>query len=553
MQCSTCGATLPGDAGFCPACGARLAAPGAAAQPPAPPEGGAPQAGWQPNTSTNPPGPRPAQTTYGSGGPTGVAPLPGQPSPASPAPPPQRKSWLPAVLIAAAGAVLALALVLYFVFLHPLDPKKALRKALQNTQDTLAAERRDTADALGFEAAMAALSEGPAAVEMGFEMDVPELGGRLSAATTLHADAPNQRVEGEASVGMGTAALLRLEYGVDGDLFAFSVPELAAGSYGFNTATLGRDLQNSPIGDMLGQPVDEDFSFHIFGEANAEPEEAPALLGEDFDAMWRQVKVTRGDKVDADINGSVLRCQVYTVAIPREALRSYAEMLQQALPDEDRLATLNELMAKMAPDAPTDPGALMDEWMARLDGDAECRMYVHQRAVLKMELDLPDTRLHLSLGGGQYLTDAVTLKAWQDDAETLYLSATGQVAAPHGQYQNHLALRAGGAGFEADVAYRPSEALDNLEINATAEGVRFSLAGTLAVEGQTLSADLYDIRLESGGQTLTMAANWASGPEDAYGFEPLAPTMLLEMSQAELGELLMEIIGGGSASMADFL
>lgn len=473
------------------------------------------------------------------------APVPEVPMPPPPYYGPPVKKRIPAPVIAwiVAGLVMLATMGLYFAFLHEGNPRDALRRAVDKTLTGIAREQAETAASFGIGDALAALSEGPAQLDLWAEIPAPGSTARMRVDASMVADVPGKRAEGSVEIGTAGSTLLGMDFYLDGDLFAFGAPGVLSETYGFHTGNLGEDLARSPLGRNL--PDGLDFSFDPFADIQAEGGvDTLAELNRLSRTLLDACEVTRSSgRETLEINGYELDCRPYEAVVPEEALAAYmegaADLFAGALP--------GGYGAQLEP--------AMDGLPDATGGGATCKCYVWDGYLVKAVFLLEGRSVTLDVGG-YFISDAFTLSVVEAGREVLRFATKGEKAPKYGYYSSSSALSVAeqptGALADVlyfDVYYDPREALDNfgLVVEIPEQDYYFDAFGTLSVDkdARTLKADLYDAWLEAPGMSDAFSMGFSTAPHTGgYTFTDVDPVMLFELSETELAALLIELLQG---------
>lgn len=579
--CGTCGNPLSEEDRFCMQCGASV-------------EAKAPAAGAQPFLQDHAPtGQAEAPIQPQQAGPPAVEWQPQQAA-ADGAPPAEgdnqsgKKKKKGLIIGVACGLVAALAAVLFLFVLDFRTPAQKARDALDNTSSAMQKLSEQLSDDIGLTAIQDQRTKNPVKTEVGFtieEIPSSSFPGPVAISFTSEMDQPNRRLHSAVGVGVSGATLLQLQLDVDDSLIAIASPELFEGSYGFRSDTLGQDLLNSTLGDLLSAasgelPLDE-LSFNVFdileqyGDASALEltEETSAALEKLVDELWDKSTVKSAGTQDVSVNGITKATDLYNVVIPKEAFLEYIRSLFNAVFEDETvqgfysglMLGLSNSFASTVDEEELRAG--IDEIIAELDemiaGDILLDVYAHKNQCVKLALrftiasdysDPQEIAIVIEFGGENSLLDAMTISAAMDDNTLFEIYTKGATAPKDGKYHYSMELYVSdGYGDERvnmltmALEYDTNKALDNFSwtFDMPESDVMGAVRGTLLIDkgNKTIDADLYDIRFTETyyEETMRFSYTYKMAPLTSPQFETPDPKLITSMSQNELMSLVMEI------------
>lgn len=533
MYCKNCGKEIESASKFCPYCGKLTEADGQEALP-------ASQAG---------------------------------PVPAPEAPKGRRKGPVIALTAVLAVVVVAVAVALLSISGLFSSPKGKVTQALAKTASAYsAAVKAVDPPSLSKQTAGQAYSQdlewaltGLDLSGMGDSTDYSFLEG-LGIRASMDTDMPGRQMGLSLTPFYGAADLITVEMAVDGATVSLGSPELTGGDfYGFNTETLGQDLE------ALGADMGEfrSLSFNLFELADTfqtmytHPSDSEKAMTEALQAMADAIEAEKTGTETVDINGHSMDCDIYRVVIPQAAMEDFFAAMEAVANNADHTAAMKTLYGALGlPDSVADEmlsglarqnpyGDFYDAMETAIDamGDLEVQLYLHggyvMAAVYEAELEGVPVALGLYLGGGENYVDDLRLEATIDQSAFTWTS-TGDHAARDGVYTDSSILRieSGGtatATVTSELRYAPKAEADNLSWRIGTADFAMDLTGQLTGETDGMALQLDDLTLSvSGSELLSMRLAYTAG---AYTqrISPEAPVMLAQAGQDALTEIASEL------------
>lgn len=588
MNCSQCGAPLTPGKAFCNQCGAPTgqAAPQQAPQP-IPQQ---PQAQYPPYAGGNAWQGQPAQAY-----PQGYY----QPPPM----PAKKKGGKKLVIILVSLLLVAAIVTSLFVFVIDLrSPEQRVRDAMQNTQDTIQAERVATDEALGISRIMAQVHDGQALIDFSTSVQIPESEAMAGASMTnpqtgealaleavsitgaMRTDLAQGCVDLDLGLGIDGTPLVNMQIGARDELIAISSPELFSGSLGFNQNSFGADYANSIFAQATeggATAIDPEMSFDLVGTLSALTETAPAgeprfystdtqgALDALEETLWAAATVEKGDATEVSVNGVTQACEVYNAVYERPAFIDYLyAYVDTILADEELdLGMLGGLSSMSGTESLTgeDLEASVYEALATIEQaiseNVEVCFYVQDDRLLRMEAlffggadSFGEMELVLEYGDGEALSNALTLTLSADGSEALRYETSGSQVIKDGIYSNTLSLTSmNGGAFAMDLWYDTAADFDNFTFVLSQNGAAAVEAeGSLQVNttANTLDSDFTRLMVSGANGPAEIPLKFAIQPGEGLSFEDPAPTMLFEMSQSDMEALMQEIMVNAQNSEA---
>ena len=369
-------------------------------------------------------------------------------------------------------------------------------------------------------------------------------------------DLPGRKMDFSATAAYGSAELLTFWFQADDDVLSIGCPELLGDkSYGLNTTTLGRDL------DQLGADLEEgmeNMSFNLFDimETFSRPVEVDEAAAK---ALTDAIEVEKAGKSAIDVNGHSMECMGYHVVIPEEAMLDYLKAAADAYDarkmEEDMLdllramgmpeSELADIRSEMS-DSVNSTETL--EEAVRAIGDVEMEVYVNDGYVVAAtwEKEIEGSRLELTanFGGGKNYADDLSLELRTDEARLRYES-TGNHGTEGGEYTDSstFLIQAGGSyTIKSELEYHPKKASDNFEWTVRSDDFSMTMEGQLTTAKDSMFVDLDKLSVNvMGSEMLRMSASYGIKPYDAPAYSSSSPAMLSSMSEADLENLAYDV------------
>lgn len=454
-----------------------------------------------------------------------------------------------------AAGLLALLLAAASLALWPAAaPRRALLRAAGRTARTAATHRANAAEALGLGEVLALPGAGPAAqtLYLGTRAGplAPALDGEVGLGVALRSDFPKGDLSADVSAQWGRVPVFWAYLQGRGEVASLRAPAIAMGSYGLRTTTLGADWNASALGRQSGVVMEEGLAFQLAkalwpGGEGGTPDELQTLAH----GLAGQVQARRIGREDAAVGGETLRCTRYDVALTSEQMEAFAGEVAALLAADDTLNLLTALGAALPEGWPEwlNATTLADAVRQLLAGGLEGRVWLRRGRVARVELDLP-----VRLGGAEHAASLSLELPPEADGEGRLALAAGEAAlalawregAPEGgrwQRQATLTLTENGdevLALEIEASCLPVAAGGAFGLAAWCRAGQarwgLELAGTLAAEGDGLWAHLPDCAVYSGEARQPFTVEYQLAPLRGTGFEPIAPTMVLQLDEAGL-------------------
>lgn len=549
--CTRCGARLELGSLFCDQCGAAANAGGATVPPPA-----QPQAGRRDTPSAQP----------GQPGPSG--------QPNRPARQKKRLGKKVVALIAVGGvlAVAALAMVAVPMVIQLTNPRAYLTACAANTLARLSSASQATADTLGVGDIMGSAADRPA--EQHLTIGLGELPPSLADYSTrqllsgasltvdTQSDLAGRKMALCYTLALGGMDLGSVTLALDDDLIAAGSPEFTGGTfYGFHSETMGADFNANPA---FQGSIDPSASFNVFDLIERWQQEKLVLT----DATLAQIDAINAaleEDMAVDRDGSTV-----TAVISPSAAQTWARDMYDAVAGDENLCSFLELALEGSGTSLDEVTQLLrdqlDRALSYLEDDVRITCTIQDnyiaRAVAETTVDDVSIRAQLELGTGAHPMDGFTLQLDLeqldgDQSASILWTSQGNHSAQGGTYVDESRVEVTSNGSPAgrvewSTIWEPDGTGDNFTWTLSAwdgsvsrEVLNIDVSGAVTVDRRagSLEADLNDISLSAGGESVSLSLLYSIAPCDQITMVPDAGQVVLvpQMSQEELEDLLWEI------------
>ena len=598
MFCLNCGTELDNNASFCPYCGTVV---GANAPQYTPPQYTAPQyppTQYDPaqysssqyssaqynSTQYNSIQYNPSQYSQGAGpayAPSGNYGNPGAPNP-NPKPQRTRLSTLSKVLIGVGAAVLVVAAVIGVIVSGVFaSDKSKVSQAAAKTFSAFAAASRDAGlpDMRALTESQSFSRSGEIALEnidlgwYGFflDYDVSVLEG-IGVRYSTNYDLSGEKLSASVTPFYGSADLLTAQLVMDGSKVYVTSPELAGSTYyGLDTMTLGKDLWK------LGADEDEvgNLSFNIFQLAKR-MQEITEMDDENRDAiadagkkLYDAIEVEKNGTETVRVNGSSVKCDEYTVVIPKAAMKDFLRAVRSAVSDSmDYRRDLIDLFSSIGL-----PDEMMDELKDELNnadpkqsvrtlfsgledvvdelGDVELQVYISKGYIMAVtyskRIDDVRVKAELNLGGGTNYADNLSLVLNLDDDYSeveIRLTSRGDHSAKSGTFKDETVLEITmydeTVEFSSEMSYAPKKAQNNFSWSIDFEVGRIEMEGQLTTGKNSMELHLEELKLRADDVSVTLRLDYSVGPYQSIPSVD-SPVMILTLDEDELRDMIDDI------------
>lgn len=580
MFCLNCGKELDNNASFCPYCGTVIGANAPQYTPPqydstqyTPQQYTPPQYTPQQYTSTQySQSAGPAYVPSGNYGNTGTS------GPNLDPWRPKSRGWKK-LLIGAAAAALVVALVAVLIVSGVFSSDKdRVSRAAAKTISAFSGAARDAGlpDLNGLiEGQKFSLSGEIAWVDLdlgwyNYYFDASVLEG-IGIRFSENCDLSGEELSASVTPFYGSVDLLTAELVMDGSKVYVHSPELTGSTYyGLDTMTLGRDLQN------LGADEDEvgNLSFNIFQlaqriqEITEMDDESRKAIEEAGKELYKAIEVEKTGTETVRVNGNSVKCDAYTVVIPKDAMKDCLRAVRSAVSSsmDYRRDLINLFSSIGLPDEvmdeiegglyETDPKeAVKEAFDILVDavgelGDVELQVYISKGYIMAVTYShwIEDTKIkvELNLGGGKNYVDDLRLSVSADNyAEAeIVLTSHGNHSAKNGTFTDETVLEITQYGYTVEVSsemsYTPGKGQNNFSWSIGFEGGRIDMEGQLATGKNSMELHLDELKLRADDVSVTFSLDYSIGPYQGIPSVE-SSVMVLTLDEDELRDIADEI------------
>lgn len=355
---------------------------------------------------------------------------------------------------------------------------------------------------------------------------------------------------------------------VDGGKMLFASPEFTKGdAYGFNTETLGKDL------DKLGVEDDDidvkKIGFNIFdlmekaAPSEEDTKEMEKIMADARKALLDAVEVEKTGKQNVDVNGKSTDAVLYHVVIPKDAMKDYVNALEDAMKLVDTADMLEEIFLSVGLDK-----AAVKDIMSQMNttdvygelagqlkqavktiGDVELDVYVSGGYVCAVEYSkkINGTKVEIEayLGGGANYVDDLSMKITVG-SEKVTIESSGDHAGKSGVFTDETTIRADSGRITSELRWEPKASKNNFEwelrVDSTAS---IQMEGQLTTDKNSVDLHLDELSISAAGtRLLSLEADYYLGP--CKGMQVSMPDQILagmlgDMDRDDLEDLYYDI------------
>lgn len=327
----------------------------------------------------------------------------------------------------------------------------------------------------------------------------------LGADLILASDLPGHKIGVTGSVRWGSVDLVEAYLTMEEGKIIVFCPELMDDTaVGINTETIGKDISEADwFEDYMGEDPDdfEDLSFNIFDLLDiirkAKPMDTAAQK-----ELVKAIEVEKDGSDEVEVNGEDIKCAIYSVEIPEDALLDYLDAVQEYVEESAKADEIADYLDSLDLDIDTDDftdemESSCDEMFVELEeiikelGDLEFEVAVKGGLVMavngELEIDGETMEYSLQLGGGKEYVDDISL-TMEVDGSAVVIESSGDHALKGGVYTDTTTFKADGEKvMTIETEYDTKAKEDNFSFVMFNDDGRLTLEGTLAVSGGSVS------------------------------------------------------------------
>lgn len=530
MFCGNCGAKLPDDAKFCGSCGATVES----IPVKKPVQQAAPVRPVTPAAPVKPPKQAPQKTT--------------RKAPKKPG----------AMIGGIVGAVAVVALVVVLVLTLFGGDAAKVAKAMAKT----AGAYTDAAEKLNLPEVNQLLESGEFSQEVSVWLEgmeyYEELEG-VGARMTMDFSTKDKVIGMNLVPYFGSVDIVDVQLKLADSNLHLGSNELTGGNfYHINTETLGEDLAAMELADesieTLGFNV-----FTVMEQMKAiqeENKEAVKIVSDAAKNLGKAVEVEKTGKESMDINDNDVKCTVYHVMIPEDALGEFLGALEEAYESMDTTGAYLEILESIGI-----PKEVLDEMEYGMDssdemfealddvldelGDVELDMYISDGYVMSVvyegDIDGTDLEIALDLGGGKNYVDDLSIEIIAGENE-IALVSNGDHGCKDGEFTDKTTLDMTEYGeayrlMTSKMTYDPAAEEDNLSWTISTEYTSVKMEGTMTSGKDSMYLRLDEISVsEYDTEVVALGAEYSLGAYAGDNMDTGDSVALAELSEDELYE-----------------
>ena len=385
-------------------------------------------------------------------------------------------------------------------------------------------------------------------------------------------DLSGEKLSASVTPFYGSADLLTAQLVMDGSKVYVNSPELAGSTYyGLDTMTLGRDLRDLGADeDVVGN-----LSFNIFQlvqriqEITETDDESLIAIADAGKKLYDAIEVDKNGTETVRVNGSSVKCDAYTVVIPKSAMKDYLRAARSAVSNSvDYRRDLIDLFSSIGlPDemvdeledelSYADPKQSVRTMFSGLEdvvdelGDVELQVYISKGYIMAVTFSkrIDDVRVkaELNLGGGTNYVDNLRLVVSLDNDYSevgIELTSRGDHSAKSGTFKDETVLEITAYGetveFSSEMSYAPKKGQNNFSWSIDFELGRLEMEGQLTTGKNSMELHLEELKLRADDVSVTLRVDYSAGPYQSIP-SVTSSVMVLTLDEDELRDIAEEI------------
>lgn len=373
-------------------------------------------------------------------------------------------------------------------------------------------------------------------------------------------DLPGQRASMSGQVKWGSVDLFSLYLDMDkGKVSVFSPEVLKDTALAINTETLGKDLSKADwIEDYTYEDMSayEDLSFNIFELASLMTKEGvidPSV----FTDLLKEIEVEKDGTDKVKVNGEKIKCTVYDVEIPADALADFAAAIVEAMYDSESTEAIFKILSTIPGydyDIEDDMKESISDAVAEITdaiellGDLEFEVAVSRGYIVmistKIEVYYSSADISLQLGGGKNYVDDLSLTISPEYGDALTIKSSGNHTMKGGEFTDKTVISYDGESITFKTKYDSKAKKDNFSfvMDATeVSNMKFEIEGNLTIGSNSVSMTFDEISLSSYGETLALSGQYILEPVKQVKMPAKQTLTILTMDEDELLDLVWDI------------
>lgn len=378
-------------------------------------------------------------------------------------------------------------------------------------------------------------------------------------------DQKGRKMDFELAAYWDDEDLASIQMLVDGGRMTFSSPEFTKGdAYGFNTETLGADLEE--LGADGGDVDLKKIGFNLFDlmekvtPTEEQTKETEQAMADAYKELFGAVEVEKSGKKSIEVNGKSMDATLYNVVIPEDAMKDYVNALEDVMKMADTEDMMKDILQSMGFDKSTVNEILSD--MSGADvygeladtlkqgikelGDLELEVYVSGGYVCAASFDYrasgTKVEIELFLGGGDNYVDDLSLEI-SSGGEKLTIQSNGDHSAKSGVFTDETTIRFGSDRVTSELSWEPKASQNNFEWKlSVGSAASVKMEGQLTTTKNSVDLQIDDLAVSAAGTKLiSLSAGYYLGPCEGMKVSHSSPKLLSDMDEDDLEDLMYDL------------
>lgn len=397
-------------------------------------------------------------------------------------------------------------------------------------------------------------------IDMGYSRVDYNIMKGLGADLILASDLPGHKIGVTGSVRWGSVDLAEVYLTMEeGKIVAFCPELMDDTAVGINTETIGKDISEADwFEDYMGEDPDdfEDLSFNIFDLIDITREVTPMDTAAQKELV-KAIEVEKEGSDEVEVNGEDVKCAIYSVVIPEDALLDYLDAVQEYVEESTKADEIADYLDSLDLDIDTDDFAdemesSYDELFVELEeiikelGDLELEVAVKGGLVMavngELEIDGETMEYSLQLGGGKEYVNDISL-TMEVDGSAVVIESSGDHALKGGVYTDTTTFKADGEKLMTlETEYDTKAKEDNFSFVMFNDDGRLTLEGTLAVSGGSFSMVFDELSFfDDYNEGISVSGEYTIKAYEKVKIPAEETFMILTADEGDIEDLLEEI------------
>ena len=382
----------------------------------------------------------------------------------------------------------------------------------------------------------------------------------LGADLILASDLPGHKIGVNGMLRWGSVDLVEAYVTMEeGKIIAFCPELMDDTALGIDTETIGKDISEADwFEDFTGEDMDdfEDLSFNIFDLIDITREVTPMDTAAQKELV-NAIEVEKDGSDEVEVNGEDIKCAIYSVVIPEDALLDYLDALQEYVEESTKADEMADYLDSLDLDIDTDDFAdemesSYDEVFSTLEeavkelGDLEFEVAVKGGLVMavngELEIDGETMEYSLQLGGGKEYVNDISL-TMEVDGSAVVIESSGDHALKGGVYTDTTTFKADGEKvMTIETEYDTKAKDDNFSFVMFNDEGRLTLEGTLAVSGGSFSMVFDELSFfDDYNEGISVSGEYTVKAYEKIKIPAEETVMLLTADEGDIEDLLEDI------------